>query len=241
VGALFPPARLIAVIGSVFVSFFTLHVVLVGLMGVALALLARRLGGRGATTLILWLAILATVGAAVPLVALARLAYHYGAPISWAAHLRAGESGPRPSPDQTQLFATVDGKRLYLDIYLPPGAASPSPSATSALAAPVVMIHGGGYSLGERSDGIRWDRWFAARGYTVFDVDYRLDPPVTWNLAAPDVACAMAWVASHATNYHVSLDRLLIAGQSAGGGLAMQVAYGLGDGTVTSSCGGAVP
>jgi acetyl esterase/lipase len=103
------------------------------------------------------------------------------------------------------------------------------------------MIHGGGYSLGERSDGIRWDRWFAARGYTVFDVDYRLAPPVTWNLAAPDVACAMAWVASHASDYHISPDRMLITGQSAGAGLAMQVAYGLGDGTVTSSCGGMVP
>jgi acetyl esterase/lipase len=34
---------------------------------------------------------------------------------------------------------------------------------------------------------------------------------------------------------------MLITGQSAGGGLAMQVAYGLGDGTVTSSCGGTVP
>ena len=72
-------------------------------------------------------------------------------------------------------------------------------------------------------------------------MDYRLAPPVTWNLAAPDVACAMAWVASHANEYHVAPDRMLIAGQSAGGGLALQVAYGLGDGTVTSSCGGAVP
>jgi acetyl esterase/lipase len=241
VGALFPPARLIAVIGSVFVSFFTLHVVLAGPIGATLALLARRLGGHRATTIILWVAILATIGAAVPLVALARLAYHYGAPISWAAHLRTAAPGPRPTPDQTQLFATVDGKRLYLDIYLPGSAASRSPSGTATLAAPVVMIHGGGYSLGERSDGIRWDRWFAARGYTVFDVDYRLDPPVTWNLAAPDVACAMAWVASHANDYHISPDRMLITGQSAGGGLAMQVAYGLGDGTVTSSCGGAVP
>ena len=103
------------------------------------------------------------------------------------------------------------------------------------------MIHGGGFSIGERSDGAQWDRWLAARGYTVFDVDYRLAPPVTWNLAAPDVACAMAWVASHANEYHVAPDRMLIAGQSAGGGLALQVAYGLGDGTVTSSCGGAVP
>ena len=81
----------------------------------------------------------------------------------------------------------------------------------------------------------------ASRGYTVFDVDYRLDPPVTWNLAAQDVACAMGWVASHAALYNISPDRMLLAGQSAGGGLALQVGYGLGDGTVTSSCGGAVP
>ena len=241
VGALVPPTRLIAVIGSVFVSFFTLHVVLAGLTGVALALLARRLGGRRATTINLWFAILATVGAMIPLVALVRMARHDDAPISWAAHLRAIAPGPRPTPDRTELFATVDGKRLYLDIYLAARAVSGSPTSAATLAAPVVNIHGGGYSMGERSDGIRWDRWFAARGYTVFDVDYRLDPPVTWNLAAPDVACAMAWVASHANDYHVAPDRMLIAGQSAGGGLALQVAYGLGDGTVTSSCGGTVP
>ncbi len=107
--------------------------------------------------------------------------------------------------------------------------------------AAVVMIHGGGYSMGERSDGVQWDRWFAARGYPVFDVDYRLDPPVSWNLAAPDVACAMMWIAAHANEYHIAPDRILITGQSAGGGLALQVAYGLGDGTVTSSCGGTVP
>jgi acetyl esterase/lipase len=148
-------------------------------------------------------------------------------------HLRVVAPGPRPTADQTKHFATVDGKSLYLDIYLP--------ASATALSAPVVMIHGGGYSAGERSDGIRWDRWLAARDYTVFDVDYRLDPPVTWNLAAPDVACAMTWVASHASEYHIAPDRMLITGQSAGGGLAMQVAYGLGDGTVTSSCGGTVP
>jgi hypothetical protein len=110
-GRTLPPARLIAVIGSVFVSFFTLHVLLAGLVGVMLALLARRLGGHRATTIILWLAILATVGAAVPLFALVRLARHYSAPISWAAHLRAAAPGLRPTPDQTQLFATVDGKK----------------------------------------------------------------------------------------------------------------------------------
>jgi acetyl esterase/lipase len=251
-GALFPPFRLIAIIGAIFESFFTLHVFIAGLVGITLALWALRLGGRAWTTIILWLAILATIGAAAPIYGLHRMAHRHAAPISWTEHLLVFAPGPRPKPDQTKLFATVDGKNLYLDVYLPPGSSAGNASAGSAMAmsmsmssvkttAAVVMIHGGGYSLGERSDGIQWDRWFAARGYPVFDVDYRLDPPVSWNLAAPDVACAMMWIAAHANDYHIAPDRILIAGQSAGGGLALQVAYGLGDGTVTSSCGGPVP
>jgi acetyl esterase/lipase len=242
VGALFPPVRLIAMIGCLFESFFTTHVFLAGLAGIALALWAKRLGAGRATTVIVWVAIAATVGAAIPVLALGRTAHRYGAPVSWTATLRVAAPGPRAMPDQTQLFATVDGKSLYLDIYLPGSLAGGSSAGTSAsLSAPVVMIHGGGYSAGNRSDGRNWDRWLASRGYTVFDVDYRLDPPVTWNLAAPDVACAVGWVGSHAGDYHISPDRMLITGQSAGGGLAMQVAYGLGDGTVTSDCGGTVP
>jgi acetyl esterase len=74
----------------------------------------------------------------------------------------------------------------------------------------------------------------------VFDVDYRLAPPVAWNLAAPDVACAMAWAQSQAERLHINPNRSLIVGQSAGASLALQVAYGLGDGTFASSCGGSV-
>ena len=260
VGALFPPFRLIAVIGTVFESFFTVHVFIGGWVAILLALWAKRLGGRVWTTVILWLAILATIGAAIPIAALHHMARQYGAPISLMDHLRVAAPGPKPAPDQTQLFATVDGKNLYLDVYLPAGSQASSssgnqsaaPQATAMsmsmsmnpaapLSAPVVMIHGGGFSMGTRSMGIQWDRWLTARGYTVFDVDYRLDPPLSWNLAAPDVACAMAWVAAHASEYHIAPDRMLITGQSAGGSLAMQVAYGLADGSIVSSCGGAPP
>ncbi len=256
VGALLHTFRIITVIGTIFESFFTLHVFILGLVAIALAQWARSFGTHHPATIIHVLAILATIGAAIPIIALARSAHHYGAPISWTDHLRVAAPGPRPTPDQTQLFATVDGKNLYLDVYLPAGSpagnagAAPQAMAMSMsmsmkpaapLSAPVVMIHGGGYSMGTRSMGIQWDRWFTARGYTVFDVDYRLDPPVSWNLAAPDVACAMVWIAAHASEYHIAPDRMLITGQSAGGGLALQVGYGLGDGTVTSSCGGTPP
>ena len=235
-GALCPFIPWLGAFGTVLESFFSLHIFLAGAIGIALALWALRLGGQRATTVILWLAIVSTAGAMIPIGALAGAAHGAGASISWVDHLRVAAPGPTAEPNQTMVFATVGGKTLRTDIYLPGKAGS-----ATAASAPVVMIHGGGFSGGTRSMGRDWDRWLASRGYTVFDVDYRLDPPVTWNLAAQDVACAMAWVASHAALYNISPDRMLLAGQSAGGGLALQVGYGLGDGTVTSSCGGAVP
>jgi acetyl esterase/lipase len=102
------------------------------------------------------------------------------------------------------------------------------------------MIHGGGFVHGKRSDGRDWDRWFAERGYTVFDVDYRLNPPVNWNLAAADVACALSWIRQHEQELNVVAAHALIVGQSAGASLALQVAYGVGDDSVRSSCDGVV-
>jgi acetyl esterase/lipase len=235
-GALFPSLGWIGAFGTVLESFFSLHIFLLGVIAIALALWALRMGGGRATMVILWVAIASSAGAMVPIGAMVAAAHRAGAPISWVDHLRVAAPGPRAEPNQTLAFATVDGKVLRADVYLPGKAGT-----AAARSAPVVMIHGGGFVGGTRSMGRDWDRWLASRGYTVFDIDYRLDPPVTWNLAAQDVACAMAWVASHAAFYNIAPDRMLLAGQSAGGGLAMQVGYGLGDGTVTSSCGGAVP
>lgn len=240
-GVLFPVIPWVGAIGTLFESFFSLHIVIAGILGFLLALWARQLGGRGGASFIAVLAIAAALGAIVPIVAMVRAAHHYGAAISWVDHLHIAERGPRATPDQTQLFATVDGKALYADIYFPASLSDAASLPGAPLSAPVVMIHGGGYSGGERSDGRNWDRWLTARGYTVFDIDYRLDPPVTWDLAAADTACAMSWVAVHASDYRIAPDRMLVAGQSAGAGLALQVAYGIEDGTFVSSCGGTVP
>jgi acetyl esterase/lipase len=235
-GALFPRIPQVGVIGTLLESWFSLHIVIGGLLGFFLSLLARRLRPTSAATIIAALALLAIVGSVIPLAALLSTAHGYAAPISWFDQLRV--TGREPAvprhPGQTVEFGTVAGKHLYADIYL-------SARPPSGLSAPVLMMHGGGYIHGERSMMNRWDRWLAERGYTVFDIDYRLAPPPTWNQAAQDAACAMAWMATHAATYDVDVHRILVAGQSAGAGLALQVAYGVGDGTVTSSCGGGVP
>src|SRR5207248_3344504 len=68
----------------------------------------------------------------------------------------------------------------------------------------------------------------------VFDVAYRLAPPARWDEAAADVTCALVWLRSNAARYGVDPDRVAIGGRSAGGNLALSVAYA----APVSSCGG---
>jgi acetyl esterase/lipase len=243
VGTLLNGVRWLGAIATLFESIFSEHIVVAGLLGLLLAFAARWLGGRSGPALLVALALLATLLAVVPVLVLIYAAHTYGAKISWREHLDVAASGPRGAPDKTLAFAIVDGKALSLDVYLPRDASGSNAASQpgTRFSAPVVMIHGGGYSGGQRSDGRNWDHWLAAKGYTVFDVEYRLDPPVTWNLAAPDVLCAMSWVEANSVEYHVDTSRMLVAGQSAGGGLALQVAYGVADGTFASSCPKAFP
>jgi acetyl esterase len=235
-GALLPRVPLIGVIGTLLESFFSLHLLLTALIVLVLALLARRRAPSHAANAAIALSLVAAMGAAIPLAALARTASQYDAPISWSEHLRLVAPFAAPPRDQTVLYATVDGKELYADVYLP--AAPPAATSANEKSAAVLVMHGGGYLSGHRSMMRVWDRWFTVRGYTVFDIDYRLAPPPTWNQAAQDAACAMVWIAANSEKFNVDPARILVAGQSAGAGLALQLAYGIPDGTVKSSCGG---
>jgi hypothetical protein len=143
-------------LGTLFESLLSLHVVVGRIIGVLFALAARRLGsGRMATTAAV-VAILATIGAIVPALAVVRTAHRYGAPISWSEHLRITAPGPYTAPNQTLPYAAIDGKNLYVDIYLPR-------KPVNGLSAPVLMMHPADTIHRERSMGVDWDRWLAER------------------------------------------------------------------------------
>jgi acetyl esterase/lipase len=101
-----------------------------------------------------------------------------------------------------------------------------------------VFVHGGGFVKGSRSETPRWNRWLNDAGYAVFDVGYRLAPPARGDEAAADVSCALAWLRSNAGRYGVDPGRVALGGRSAGGNLALTVAYTAPDGFSASSCGG---
>ncbi len=114
--------------------------------------------------------------------------------------------------------------------------------AARAVAYPSFSFMGAGMSGEREIFEPAWTRFFNQRGYVVFDVDYRLATVsyFTWDKAAPDIATAIVWIGKHAAQYNVDMSRLILAGSSAGGGLALQTAYGINDGTVKSYEVGAV-
>lgn len=82
-------------------------------------------------------------------------------------------------------------------------------------------------------------RWFADQGWLVISVEYRLwtKETATWDKAPNDVACAAAWVRSNAAAYGGEPQRLALLGDSAGGSLAINLAYAAALGQVHSDCG----
>jgi len=117
---------------------------------------------------------------------------------------------------------------LLLDVYVPP---SPAPAPRPA----IVVIHGGAFVGGSRSDYVGVAEQWMARGYAVIAIDYRLDP----NLNGPhteldqiqaasdaiaDAQESVRWLRAHATTYDIDPTRIAAVGDSAGGAIALGLA-----------------
>ena len=124
----------------------------------------------------------------------------------------------------------LDGSALVLDVWraqgVPDGKLRPA----------IVKIHGGSWSGGSRSGQQEWNKLFNDLGYDVFDVDYRMPPPVRWLDEIGDVKCAIGWVVANASKYQLDIQRISTMGQSAGGNLALLAAYSVGDRRLPPSC-----
>ena len=89
----------------------------------------------------------------------------------------------------------------------------------------VFHIHGGGMVLGDRRVGIATMlEWMDEIDLVVVSVEYRLAPEHKYPAAVEDCYAGLSWTAEHASELMIDRDRLVIAGASAGGGLAAAVA-----------------
>ncbi|MFJ2510457.1 alpha/beta hydrolase [Streptomyces griseoviridis] len=114
-----------------------------------------------------------------------------------------------------------DGAPIPLSVLSP---ASPAHADRTAAAPCVYWIHGGGMVMGDRFSQIDIPlEWLDRFGAVVVSVDYRLAPEATGTVLVDDCYRGLLWVADHAGELGIDPARIIVAGASAGGGLAAGV------------------
>jgi acetyl esterase/lipase len=85
----------------------------------------------------------------------------------------------------------------------------------------IYWIHGGGYMFGSfRADEDRVDAWVDGLSCAVVTPDYRLAPEHPYPTPLNDCVAGLDWVMAHADEVGIDSSRIIVAGASAGGGLA---------------------
>ncbi len=105
-----------------------------------------------------------------------------------------------------------------------PSTASTSDVPDPAPRASIVVIHGGSWTRGSKTDPGYRDvcLWLAKSGYPTFAVDYRMAPRFVFPAALDDIRTAVSWLRDDAQLGRFNLDPARVAafGGSAGGNLA---------------------
>lgn len=90
---------------------------------------------------------------------------------------------------------------------------------------PVVLyVHGGGFRILSKDTHWIFGLVFARRGYVVFNINYRLAPRAPFPAAIQDSCAALEWVHANAERYGGDPERMILAGESAGGNLVTSLA-----------------
>jgi len=120
------------------------------------------------------------------------------------------------------VYNKLDGRELKLDLYRPEGGKVPTRAA-------VVLVHGGGWIVGDRHMMEGLGAAFAAQGFLAAAVEYRLVREAAWPAQLDDVVAAVRWLADNAGRLGIDPNRIVVAGGSAGGHLALMAAATLRD------------
>lgn len=127
----------------------------------------------------------------------------------WPASLRRAER---------RVFSKTDDYELTLDLFRPP---NPSQKGDPC----IVVVHGGSWTHGSSREFGSLSPHLAAQGYVVVGINYRKADKHPFPAARNDLRSAIDYVKDNAADLGVDKDRIALLGRSAGGQLALLVAY----------------
>lgn len=111
------------------------------------------------------------------------------------------------------VYTSVNKRDLQLDAFYPK-------EKNKANHITVLIIHGGGWRSGNRSQHHQQAEQLAGLGYTCFTPAYRLSTEALFPAAVYDLKASIRWVKTHAKEYGGDSSRVVAMGFSAGGELA---------------------
>ncbi len=192
------------------------HFIVVSFGAIAVSLFLFRLRRTKAPLIVGAAAVIALVSSLVIVTRIAVAVRAAGGKINPVTALRLSVHLQRPNVIES--YAFVDNRSLDAYVYKP---------ANSRARAPLMLfIHGGGWTSGSVKEFVD-ARWYADHGWLVVSADYRLAKAnsATWDKAPADVGCALSWAALNAERFGGDPKRITVFGMSAGGNLALNLAW----------------
>lgn len=151
----------------------------------------------------MFLGTVGTVGAA--------FAVHESGLLAAGQAATAGASSS-PAVEKDVIFGKGGDVDLKLDVYRP---------AVASKGTAIIHYHGGGFARGSK-DGLAGAVGpLGALGYVNIAAQYRLAGAARWPAQIHDVKAAIRWTRSNASSLGIDPERIVIAGYSAGGHLAL--------------------
>ena len=120
---------------------------------------------------------------------------------------------PAVREEKNIVYTTISNRKLLTDVFYPR-----EKNKTKRTA--VIMIHGGGWRTGNRTQHYPLAQRLAALGYVCFTPEYRLSTEALFPAAVYDLKAVIRWVKNNAMKYDLDTSRIVAAGFSAGGELA---------------------
>lgn len=109
-------------------------------------------------------------------------------------------------------YVNDDNAAHLLDVYYPQGTSAPLPV--------IFVIHGGGWTYGNKELDKFMGMRIALDGFTVVNINYRLIQEARFPAQLQDVYAALNWLERRHDDYFADISNVFIVGDSAGGHLA---------------------
>ncbi|KQB39128.1 Pectinesterase [Flavobacterium daejeonense] len=110
-------------------------------------------------------------------------------------------------------YCEIGKRKLNLDVFY-------NVDQTNSKQTAVIIIHGGGWRTGSRTQHYPMAQKLASLGYVCFTPEYRLSTEALFPAAIFDIKSAIRWVRENAVTYNFDPNQIAVLGFSAGGEMA---------------------